>query len=69
MTNENWITQKEWKEIGMLAAKLAREEAHAAGIAFSYMIGDKVIREYPNGRKAEVIFNEQGNPTETDYNE
>ncbi|WP_238558031.1 hypothetical protein [Paenibacillus shenyangensis] len=61
------MSSKKWKKIGILAAKQAREEAHAAGVAFSYMIQDKVIREYPDGKKVEVTFDEQGNPTEIDY--
>lgn len=67
MKNETWITPEEWKLIGEEAARLAREEAHAAGVAIRYMIGEKIISEYPDGRKVEVIFDEQGNPTEIDY--
>lgn len=63
------MTDEEWKKIGQEAARQAIQEAKAAGVPFTYMIGDKVIREYPDGKKVEVTFNEQGHAKETDYAE
>ena len=63
------LTDEEWKKIGQESARQAIQEAKAAGVPFTYMIGDKVIREYPDGKKVKVTFNEQGQAKEIDYAE
>ena len=61
------FTPEEWNELGKKATEIAQQEARDLGVPFSYMIGDKVIQEYPDGRKTEVRFNEDGTFTETPY--
>ncbi|MFD1130620.1 hypothetical protein ACFQ3J_20975 [Paenibacillus provencensis] len=66
MARHNY-TPEEWNEIGRKAAELAQQEARDLGLPFSYMIGDKIIQEYPDGRKMEVQRNGDGTFTETPY--
>ncbi|MBD7971278.1 hypothetical protein [Paenibacillus gallinarum] len=61
------FTPEEWNELGKKAAEIAQQEARDLGLPFSYMIGDKLIWEYPDGRKTEVCFNGDGTFTETPY--
>ncbi|MGG3471423.1 hypothetical protein ABES02_28620 [Neobacillus pocheonensis] len=58
---------KEWERIGKLVTATARERAFAAGSFISYGENGKVIREYPDGRRTEVIRDEHGNRKEIDY--
>lgn len=61
------LTPAEWNELGKRAGEVARKQAHDNGVPYSYMIGDKVIWEYPDGHKTEVHFNTDGSYTETPY--
>ncbi|REE54712.1 hypothetical protein A8990_1812 [Paenibacillus taihuensis] len=49
------LTREELNEFGRQAAEKARSEAQAAGLPFSYGQKGRVFREYPDGRKFEVL--------------
>ena len=59
------ISLKELEDIGRLAPDNARKSAHEAGTFFSYSENGKIIREYPDGRKTEVAYDERGHVKET----
>lgn len=58
---------KSWEKFGKLITESARKRAFDAGFFISYGENGKVIREYPDGRKTEVIRDEYGNRKEVDY--
>ncbi|WP_244908285.1 hypothetical protein [Paenibacillus campinasensis] len=54
------LNRQELEELGKLAAAEARKSAQKANTFFSYSENGKVIREYPDGRKTEVTYDERG---------
>lgn len=62
---------KTWKEldaIGKAAHRIALDKAKEKGTPIHYMNEgeDYITREYPDGRKCKVEFDEQGNEQEKD---
>ncbi|MDR6723407.1 hypothetical protein J2W91_001859 [Paenibacillus amylolyticus] len=57
----------ELNEILVKATLSAREEAKMNGVPIVYEENEKMIKEYPNGRKTEIIFDENGKKTEIEY--
>lgn len=49
------------------AADSARAETKAAGAFIVYGENGKMIREYANGRKTQVIYDEHGQRSEVEY--
>jgi len=68
MADRGVISGMDWAEIEKTldeaAAKVAdyaQEEARRAGLPFCYMDEEgRVIKEYPNGRRVEVVKDEYG---------
>jgi hypothetical protein len=69
VTPLEYVEQEELDQILKKATTRAREESKAAGTSFSYMINGKLIREYPDGIKFEVVRDAQGNRGEIEYRE
>lgn len=61
------ISREELIQDAAAAATAARQRAHAAGTFYTYMEGQRMIREYPDGRRMEVVYGESGKPTEVPY--
>lgn len=61
------MTIQGFEQAGILAADQARAAAHQAGTFYSFSKNGKVLREYPDGRLTEVIYNGTGHVTEMDY--
>lgn len=61
------LTIQELEQAGILAVNHAREAAHKAGTFYSYSKNGKVLREYPDGRITEVIYDGSGHAKEMDY--
>ncbi|MBV6717182.1 hypothetical protein [Paenibacillus chitinolyticus] len=49
------------------ATELAHKKAKAAGTSLTYEENGKMIREYADGRKMQVIIDDQGKRTEIEY--
>lgn len=63
----NRISNHEMKHILKKATQSAREEARKNGVAAIYGENGKMIKEYPNGRKTEIVFTKDGEQ-EVEYN-
>lgn len=63
------LSFEELEQAGKEAAKAARKSAKAAGTFISYGKNGKVIREYPDGHKTEVIYDGDGKVREFKYSE
>jgi hypothetical protein len=61
------MTIQEFEQAGIRAAEEARAAAKKAGTFHSYSKNGKVLREYPDGRITEVIYDGTGHVTEMDY--
>ncbi|MFB8378196.1 hypothetical protein [Paenibacillus taichungensis] len=61
------MTLQDFEQAGILAANQARAAAHKAGTFYSFSKNGKVLREYPDGRITEVIYDGTGHVTEMDY--
>ncbi|MDR6726199.1 hypothetical protein J2W91_004705 [Paenibacillus amylolyticus] len=59
----------ELNEILVKATLSARQEAQNNGVPIVYEENEKMIKEYPDGRKTEIIYDEQGNKEEIEYHE
>lgn len=59
----------ELEKLGLQAAENARHSAKRHNTWISYGRAGKVIREYPDGRKTEVIHGECGDIQEIEYTE
>ncbi|MEK4529839.1 hypothetical protein NST38_31020 [Paenibacillus sp. FSL H8-0104] len=57
----------ELNEILEKATLSAREEAKSNGVPIVYEENEKMIKEYPDGRKTEIIYDENGNKKEIEY--
>lgn len=60
------ITISELNEILVKATLSARQEAKTNGVPIVYEENEKMIKEYPDGRKTEIIY-EDGNKKEIEY--
>lgn len=49
------------------ATELARAKAKAAGTSVVYEENGKMVREFADGRKTQVIYDEHGHRTEVEY--
>ncbi|WP_338540356.1 hypothetical protein [Paenibacillus tundrae] len=61
------MSTSELNEILVKATLSAREEAKMNGVPIVYEENEKMIKEYPDGRKTEIIFDEKGKKTEIEY--
>lgn len=61
------MTLKDLEQIGIHATEAARAAAHKAGTFYSFSKDGKVLREYPDGRMTEVIYDGSGVAKEMDY--
>lgn len=61
------ITITELNEILERATQSARQEAKMNGVPLVYEENEKMIKEYPDGRKTEIIYDETGNSREIEY--
>jgi YD repeat-containing protein len=61
------LGMKELEQAGKLAAEEARKEAFSAGTFISFGRNGRVLRQYPDGRITEVIYDGAGNRKEVDY--
>ncbi|MFS0841328.1 hypothetical protein [Paenibacillus sp. 1P03SA] len=61
------MREEELEQVLRDATELARKKAKAAGTSLTYEKDGKMIREYADGRKMQVIFDEQGKRTEIEY--
>ncbi|MBD8836750.1 MULTISPECIES: hypothetical protein [Paenibacillus] len=57
----------ELNEILVKATLSARQEAKSNGVPIVYEENEKMIKEYPDGRKTEIIYEKNGNKREIDY--
>lgn len=57
----------ELNEILVKATFSARQEAKTNGVPIVYEENGKMIKEYPDGRKTEIIYDEHGNKKEIEY--
>ena len=61
------ISTSELNEILAKATLSARQEAKMNGVPIVYEKNEKMIKEYADGRKTEIIFDENGKKTEIEY--
>ncbi|MCM3170805.1 MULTISPECIES: hypothetical protein [Paenibacillus] len=61
------ISTSELNEILAKATLSARQEAKMNGVPIVYEENEKMIKEYADGRKTEIIFDENGKKTEIEY--
>ncbi|MDQ0171168.1 hypothetical protein [Paenibacillus tundrae] len=61
------MSTSELNEILVKATLSARQEAKMNGVPIVYEENEKMIKEYPDGRKTEIIFDENGKKTEIEY--
>ncbi|MGC6585130.1 hypothetical protein ACPV3A_09195 [Paenibacillus sp. Dod16] len=60
------ITISELNEALVKATKSSREKAKKNGVAIVYEENEKMIKEYPDGRKTQIIY-ENGEQKEIEY--
>ncbi|EFU39354.1 hypothetical protein PVOR_25393 [Paenibacillus vortex V453] len=61
------ISISELNEILVKATFSARQESKTNGVPIVYEENEKMIKEYPDGRKTEIIYDGNGNKKEIEY--
>ncbi|MDR6726101.1 hypothetical protein J2W91_004607 [Paenibacillus amylolyticus] len=61
------ITISELNELLVRTSLSVRQEAKEKGVPMVYEENGKMIKEYPDGRKTEIIYDDKGNKREVEY--